>query len=89
LLHWLSNNLALFLERFITDDEIACIFFLKCILKSLIFLENGIVVQIKWIILVYLQTTSLGGIACLSLFGMISIILAGFILCFVDFVVYA
>jgi hypothetical protein len=42
-------------------------------LKSLIFSEKGIVVQIKWSTLVYLQTTSLDGIVCLALLGMISI----------------
>jgi hypothetical protein len=74
------NYFALFFEQFVIDGEIACNFLLKCILKSLVFLENGIIVQIKWTILVY-QTISLCGITCLTLFEMISITLAGFTLC--------
>jgi hypothetical protein len=66
LLPWLSSNLTSYLGVFITDEGIARIFFLKCILKLLNFLRKGIVVLMKWPTLVCLQICSLGGIACLT-----------------------
>jgi hypothetical protein len=58
--------------------------------KSLTFSEKGYVVPVKWPTLIYLLITPLGGIACIALFGMISITigLVFFYIGFVDFVVY-
>jgi hypothetical protein len=73
LLPWISSISTLFLRLFITHGGIICIFFLKCIFKSLTLLETRIVMLIKRQTMDCLQMGSLGEITCPTLFSMISI----------------